>query len=293
MLQLQDMLGMADLEPGFVNVMLHSPRERDLALVMPSLVHDRSGAFEAFQALHIQGAQAALKQGRPFFAVFVKARTAPQAGRFRMLFCGIYANNGWRDRCYRDKLLDPEIRFLRDRFGYLAGTVDPAMSHAWFDLSLTERLAELRGRLVVSVRLTPNYVRLTKTSKHRFWRFSNRASSTPRRRRGEPLSYPPHLFARCPLVGPFNCASGAASTSSSMKATARATSGPPMERTIFLGVGKPMSQVRQVLPPNFETAIRRIFASPFLRGSRRICHPKRSLHWNSPGWPAYTRANMV
>lgn len=141
--------------------MLHSPRHPDMLAILPSLVKTHRRALEVFQATHSAHAERALKKGRPYVASFVKAGADSRPGRSRMLFAGLYRNRGWQHRSHCDIWADPDVRWLAQTFGacseFEGGQADK--SHVWFDLEHDAELEEWQGRLVVSVRLTPNYVR--------------------------------------------------------------------------------------------------------------------------------------
>ena len=147
---------MAEIEPNDVNVMLHSPRERDFARVLPSLVQSNPQAFLTFQSSHSKNAERALKKGRTYLASFIRL------GDGRLVFSGLFQNYGWKDRKMGDIWLDPDIRFLHETYGLDYGqSLDIAEEiFAWFDLRQTSLLQDLIGRLLVDVRLTQNYVRL-------------------------------------------------------------------------------------------------------------------------------------
>ena len=162
MFTLVHVLRRAGLAARDVNVMLHSPREASLRAVLPSLVRTRRAAMEAFQATHGgKGAEAALKAGRPWVATFVKVGQDVPSSRSKMLFAGLYRNRGHRARSHAEIMADPEIAFLSRTYG-THPEFDPeeaVRTHDWFDLTLDPLLTEMQGRLVISARLTPNYIR--------------------------------------------------------------------------------------------------------------------------------------
>ncbi|WP_299813651.1 GIY-YIG nuclease family protein [uncultured Jannaschia sp.] len=161
MFTLHDVLDRVGIAQMDANVMLHSPNHGNLEQVLPSLVKTRRRAMEVFQSLHSLGAESALKRGRPWVLSFVKIGQDIPSSHSRMLSVGAYRTQGFRHRPKEEILADPEIVFLRETFGYLneLETSAELQKRVWFDLPLDDRLAELRGRLVVSVRLTPNDVR--------------------------------------------------------------------------------------------------------------------------------------
>ena len=117
--------------------------------------------METFQAWHSPQAERALKQGREWIASFVKTGQGQSQGASAMLFAGLYRNHGHRERSRVDIMADPEVKWLRETFGVFWEMKDERWDHwTWFDLTLDEKLAELQGRLLLSVRLTQTYVRL-------------------------------------------------------------------------------------------------------------------------------------
>ncbi|MGB3408575.1 MAG: GIY-YIG nuclease family protein [Jannaschia sp.] len=163
MFTLVNVLERAGIAVTDVNVMLHSPREAVLQSVLPSLVRTRRAAMEAYQATHTgRAAQRALRQRRPFVAAFVKVGQDVPRSHSKMLFAGLYRNAGNRPRSHADIMSDPEIGFLSRTYGTHPefDPEDANRTHDWFDLTLDPLLTEMQGRLVISVRLTPNYIRL-------------------------------------------------------------------------------------------------------------------------------------
>lgn len=160
-LTFHDVLAAEGIAPADLTVILHSPGERLLQAVLPSLVKTRRAAMEAYQATHSPGAEAALRRGRPWVAAFVKVGQDVPSSHSRMLFAGLYRNSEPRERTYAEIMADPEVRFLHETFGTHHEMIgrDPNRTWTWFDMQLDPRMEALQGRLVLSVRLTPNYVR--------------------------------------------------------------------------------------------------------------------------------------
>lgn len=158
MLGLGDVLRDEGIAPADVNVMLHSPGDARFAAVMPGLARTRRGILEAYCALHSRGAERALSGGRPWVAVFL-ATAHREGGRRAVLFLGLYENRGGRRRPAAEMLADPDVDWLVRNTGEYQDIADRP-DWTWFDLHQSARMAHLQGRLVVLVRLTPNYVRL-------------------------------------------------------------------------------------------------------------------------------------
>lgn len=163
MFTLQDVLKREGIAATDVNVMLHSPRssEGDLLAMLPGLVRTRRSAMETYQATHGINAERALSGGRSWVASFVKTGAGRERGTSTMLFAGLYRNAGGR-RVERAAIAaNPEVKWLYETFGSFDELNDPSWTHwTWFDLKLSDRLADMQGRLAIDVPLTPSYVRL-------------------------------------------------------------------------------------------------------------------------------------
>ena len=157
---LQDVLDRRGITARDVNVMLHSPKEPLLQRILPSLVRTDREAMEVYQATHSPPAEAALKAGRPWVMAFVKVGQDVPSSHSRMLFAGLYRNVGRRLRSHADIAAEPKGIVLRDSYGIeWYDPSDPDRMHTWFDLTLDGAMEDLLGRLVISVALTPTYVR--------------------------------------------------------------------------------------------------------------------------------------
>lgn len=160
MLTFQDVLEREGLAARDVNVMLHSPKDPRLQAILPSLPRTNPAAMLAYQSVHSAPAERALSQGRSDVASFAKTGRGQEAGSSDLLFLGLYANPGSRQRPRTELASDAEIIWLRDSFGEFQELDDLSWTHrTWFDLARHDALDAYRGRLVISTRLTPNYVR--------------------------------------------------------------------------------------------------------------------------------------
>lgn len=161
MFELQDIFHKADISPGDVHVMLHSPRQRDFQTVLPGLIRTRRAAMETYQSFHGANAERALHKRRAFVASFVKTGAGAAAGSARLLFAGMYRNKGAR-QVSRDWLeANEEVQWLHRTFGVVEQMDLPGWTEwTWFDLPVDAALSDLQGRLVIETRLTQSYVRL-------------------------------------------------------------------------------------------------------------------------------------
>lgn len=159
----KDVLGRAGIDPREVNVILHMPAEAGFADALAAgLLSTRPEAFECYQRFHRMRAAATLSGGRPLVASFVRTGFDPAARRTRLRFVGLYDNPGPRQRPRAEFEADPEVRWLHDAFGVFAAELAPGQRGDldWFDLTLSERLRNVRRRLVVDMPFGRSYVRL-------------------------------------------------------------------------------------------------------------------------------------
>ena len=161
MLTFHDVLGKAGITSENVNVMLHAPTDPALRTALPALPAMHPEAMAAHNALHSEKAEASLKQGRPYVAVFLHAGS--HADGATMLLEGLHRNRGHRTRSYRDISEEPGIRWLHETYGVEEHFFheDPRQSHLWFDLERADALRSMEGRLTITARLIHGvYVRL-------------------------------------------------------------------------------------------------------------------------------------
>lgn len=163
-LAFNDLLATADITPRDVNVILHSPVQRDFAQTLPALCLSRPDVLTTYQATHSQGAERALSSARPLVASFVRIEGNMAGGRSRLLFAGMFEKRGSRLRRHAEIVQEPCVRFLLETFRHGADyrwmVDEPERQHRWFDMPPVDTLGFLRGRLVIGARLTRSYVRL-------------------------------------------------------------------------------------------------------------------------------------
>ena len=83
MIDLNDLLTKAGLDPATVMVMRHRPAEKDLRAVLPWLAAERHAVYNAFQCNHSEVVEKALSKAR-YLASFI----GHEAGR--AVFVGVY-----------------------------------------------------------------------------------------------------------------------------------------------------------------------------------------------------------
>lgn len=113
MLTFGDVLEREGFAARDVTVMLHSPKAAALQAVLPARVKTRCSVMETYQATH--GGKGALKAGRLWVGAFAKVAQDVLLSHSWMLFAGLCANEGARNRTYADVLSDPNVAFLRTR----------------------------------------------------------------------------------------------------------------------------------------------------------------------------------
>lgn len=139
MFDLEDLLRRAGIDPATVIVMRHTPTEPDLRRALPILASERHEVFNAYQCSHGEMAEGSL--GR---ASYLVSFIGHEAGR--AIFVGVYEVVSWRDVTSEEFWALPHNDELR-----ALGTRGPANDRTsrWFNLRLTESLADWKGRLVI------------------------------------------------------------------------------------------------------------------------------------------------
>ncbi len=139
MLELNDLLIKAGIDPKLVMVMRHRPTERELRAVLPWLAAERHEVYNAYQSQHGPKVEAALAKAQ-WLASFIGHEPG------RAVLAGIYAVAGHRTVSASEFWSLPgntQLRELGTR-GPLAGR-----DSLWFDLKLTEHMVVWKGRLVI------------------------------------------------------------------------------------------------------------------------------------------------
>ncbi len=140
MIEFNELLLKAALDPAKVMVMRHRPTEEALRRALPKLAAERPELYNAYQSNHGERVEAALGNAS-YLASFIGHEPG------KALFVGIYKVVGWKEissqefwrmECNRD------LRNLGTR-----GVEDGRRSR-WFDLVCTEHMAKWKGKLVVA-----------------------------------------------------------------------------------------------------------------------------------------------
>lgn len=139
MIDLNDLLQKASLDPARTVVMRHRPTEKSLRKALPWLIEDRPDLFVAYQSQHGPNVEKMLVKAS-YLASFVAD------GPGRALFVGIYAVKGFRQMTVAQFWARHENQELK-AFGTRGPR--PGQVPAWFDLKKAPPLSELGGRLVV------------------------------------------------------------------------------------------------------------------------------------------------
>ena len=154
MFRLNDLLNAHRLPPEETTVILHSPKERRLAQLLPFLAEASPEILEAYQSIHSEHATATLRR-RNYMVSFVRLPSG------RLAFAGAFRNHGVVDRRTTEIRADPGMARVIDEFG--ANTeLDAEGIEVWpyFHFKRLPALAEYVGRIQIAPRLTQTYVRL-------------------------------------------------------------------------------------------------------------------------------------
>lgn len=138
-IELNDMLSKAGMDPATVMVMRHRPTEIELRAVLPWLAVERHVVYNAYQSNHGEVVEKALAK-----ACYLASFIGHEAGR--ALFVGVYAVAGYQvlpARRFWSLPGNPELREL--------GTKGPkdGRDSFWFDLQPTPHMADWKGKLVI------------------------------------------------------------------------------------------------------------------------------------------------
>jgi len=139
MIELNDLLAKAGLDPMSVMVMRHRPTERELREVLPWLAAERHEVYNAFQSNHGEVVERALSKAR-YLASFI----GQEAGS--AVFVGLYEVLGYEvvsAERFWSLPGNPELRQL--------GTKGPkdGRDSFWFELRSTGHMGNWKGKLVI------------------------------------------------------------------------------------------------------------------------------------------------
>ena len=160
-MEFRDLLSVNGVDPSAVALALHKPKGDDGRRALCAMAENDLPAFDAYQSTHPNIQQATLAR-MPLMASFVLRIPC------ELTFVGLYRQTGSSEATIQS--LENDADFMRMR-----RCIDPAASgphegldaiagRLKFDLVADDRLAELRGRLVVADPGARNYMRLaTKT----------------------------------------------------------------------------------------------------------------------------------
>lgn len=138
-IELNDLLAKAGVDPATVMVMRHRPTEKELRAVLPWLAAEQHAVYNAYQSNHGEVVERALAKAR-YLASFI----GHEAGR--AVFVGVYAVAGHQvvpAERFWSLPGNPELREL--------GTKGPkdGRDSFWFDLQPTPHMADWKGKLVI------------------------------------------------------------------------------------------------------------------------------------------------
>lgn len=140
MLELNDLLAKAGIDPAGCMVMRHRPTERALRQALMWLAEDQPRIYNAYQCSHGPVVEKSLAKAK--WLVSFIGNKAGQA-----IFVGLYSVNGFREVTEDQFWRIAENKQLRE-----LGTRGPVerKTTRWFDLRLSPLMSEWKGRLVVT-----------------------------------------------------------------------------------------------------------------------------------------------
>lgn len=139
MIEFNDLLIKAGLEPSDVMVMRHRPAEKELRAVLPWLAAERHGIYNAYQSNHSDVVEKALARSK-YLASFIGHESG------RAVFVGLYEVAGYEAVTVQQFWALPENAELQQ-----LGMRGPSegRSSFWFDLRLSPVFSDWKGRLVI------------------------------------------------------------------------------------------------------------------------------------------------
>lgn len=139
MIEFNDLLIKAGLDPAVVMVMRHRPTEKELRAVLPWLAAERHEVYNAYQSNHGEVVEKALARAK-YLASFIGHESG------RAVFVGMYEVAGYEQVAARQFWTLPGNAELRQ-----LGTRGPkdGRDSFWFDLQATPILSAWKGRLVI------------------------------------------------------------------------------------------------------------------------------------------------
>lgn len=140
MIELNDMLQKAGLDPRSVMVLRHRPTERDLRVALPTLATEHPEIYNSYQRQHGERVERALTRAT-HVASFIGHEAA------KAVFVGLYEVTGYQRIRASQYWAMPGTKVLRD-----LGSRGPGdrQDPLWFDLELTPHLDRYQGRLIVA-----------------------------------------------------------------------------------------------------------------------------------------------
>lgn len=141
MLELNDLLKKADIDPNQTLVMRHRPTESGLRRVLPWYAAERPETFNAYQSAQgSKNAETALTRAS-FLASFIGIEPG------KAHFVGLYQQCGYRSVTTEEYSAIPENAELHKQGMSSASLRSSAF---WFNLDRSETLLDLQGRLVIT-----------------------------------------------------------------------------------------------------------------------------------------------
>ena len=143
MLELNDLLAKAGIDPATTLVMRHRPREPELRRVFSWIAVERPDLFNAYQSSHFPRTEAALKRATHLVSMIgIDAGTAH--------FISLFRNEGHNPVTLGEFWANPLNKELHE-FGMAGWSADSERAAAlWFDLQPDSALADYEGRLTVT-----------------------------------------------------------------------------------------------------------------------------------------------
>lgn len=138
----QDLLVRENIDPQYVLVLRHRPRESQLKRILPWLAAEDPEVFNAYQQTQTEQVERSMKRAR---------HVAPFIGHEpgKALFVGLYSVEGYK-KLTRKEYWEIEATQKLKEFGHYGFPEDETKTHIlWFDLKLNDFYKEWKGKLII------------------------------------------------------------------------------------------------------------------------------------------------
>lgn len=145
-MNLNDLLVKNEIDPKTVIVLRHRPKEPELRKILPWLASERPDLYNAYQQSQAPGLESSMDRlkGTGYIASFI------EYGTNKAIFVGLYTIEGATRVGQKQFWAIPENAELYAR-KMIGADFEKRGSLLWFDLQLTDILADWKGKLIIHI----------------------------------------------------------------------------------------------------------------------------------------------